>query len=184
MAELRAYLRGFLLMRSDVGEIVGLVNRALAGDTPVGHFATLLLARLEPRTRSLTYVSAGHPTGYVLSPAGAVKTALPSTDIPLGIMPDASFTAAPEITLDPGEGILLLTDGILEAHTVDETLFGIERTLALVQANWNRTARQILDQLYGAVRSFCGAATQRDDMTAIVIKVASPGGAEPLGERG
>jgi sigma-B regulation protein RsbU (phosphoserine phosphatase) len=173
MAELRAYLRAFLLTHTEVGEIVGLLNRALASDAPEGHFATLLLARLDPRTRSFAYVSAGHPTGYVLSPDGAVKAALPSTEMPLGILPDTNFTAAPAFTLHPGEGILLLTDGIVEAHTLDETLFGVERTLLVVQANWKRTARQIIDSLYGGVRSFCGITGQLDDMTVIVLKVDS-----------
>jgi phosphoserine phosphatase RsbU/P len=183
MAELRAYLRAFILTHTEVGEIVGLLNRALASDAPEGHFATLLLARLDPRTRSFAYVSAGHPFGYVLSPDGAVKTLLPSTDMPLGIMPDTSYTAAPAITLEPGEGVLLLTDGIQEAHTLDETLFGVKRTLEIVQANWNRAARQIIDSLYGAVRSFCGATTQFDDMTIIIIKVDSSSGAKPPGEK-
>jgi serine phosphatase RsbU (regulator of sigma subunit) len=170
MAELRAYLRAFLLTRTDIGEIVGLLNRALAGDAP-DHFTTLLLARLDPHTRSFAYVSAGHPAGYILRPDGTVKTALPSTDMPLGILADVCFTAAPAVTLEPGEGVLLLTDGIMEAHTLDETLFGTQRTLEVVQANWDRPARQIIDNLYGEVRSFCGVTTQLDDMTAIVIKV-------------
>jgi serine phosphatase RsbU (regulator of sigma subunit) len=67
----------------------------------------------------------------------------------------------------------LLTDGIVEAHSPDEILFGAQRTLETVQANWDRTARQIIDSLYGAVRTFSGITTQLDDMTAIVIKVAS-----------
>jgi serine phosphatase RsbU (regulator of sigma subunit) len=170
MAELRAYLRAFLLTRTDIGEIVGLLNRALAGDAP-DHFTTLLLARLDPHSRSFAYVSAGHPAGYILRPDGTVKTALPSTDMPLGILADVCFTAAPAVTLEPGEGVLLLTDGIMEAHTLDETLFGTQRTLEVVQANWDRPARQIIDNLYGEVRSFCGVTTQLDDMTAIVIKV-------------
>ncbi len=171
MAELRAYLRAFLMTHTDVGEIVGLLNRVLASDAPEGHFATLLLARLDPRTRSFAYVSAGHPAGYVLDPKGAVKAVLPSTDMPLGIMPDTRFTAAPALTLEPGEGVLLLTDGIMEAHSLDEVLFGDQRTLETVGANWHRSARQIVDSLYGAVRTFCGITTQLDDMTAIVIKV-------------
>ena len=179
MAELRAYLRAFLLTRTNVGETVGLLNCALAGDAADDRFATLLLARLEPRTRSFVYVSAGHPAAYLLSPDGAAKAALPSTDMPLGIVPDVSFTAGAAVTLEPGEGVLLLTDGILEAHTLDETLFGVKRTLEVVQANWNRSARQIIDNLHGSVRSFCGGTTQLDDMTAIVIKVDPSSGAKP-----
>src|SRR6266850_2320581 len=76
MAELRAYLRAFLLTRSDVGEILGLLNCALADDAPEGYFATLLLARLDPTTRSLVYASAGHMPGYILAPSGEVKAVL------------------------------------------------------------------------------------------------------------
>ncbi len=170
MAQLRAYLRAFVMTHPDIAEVVGLVNAALAGDDLEDRFATLLLARLDPRTRSFTHVSAGHTTGYVLDREGAVRAPLPSTGVPLAVLPTSTFPAAPAVALGPGEGILLLTDGIIEAHSPDETLFGVERTLAVVEANWNEPARQIIDRLYEAVRVFCGAGTQFDDMTAIVIK--------------
>jgi len=66
--------------------------------------------------------------------------------------------------------VLLLTDGVVEAHGADEDLFGIERALRLVKAH--RTARppEVLNALFGAVRDFCGPVAQPDDMTAIVIK--------------
>jgi serine phosphatase RsbU (regulator of sigma subunit) len=179
--QLLGTVRAFLLTRSDIGEVVGLLNRALASDVPEGRFATLLLARLDPRTRSFSYVSAGHPSGYILHPDGTVKASLPSTSMPLAIVADATFAADPPVTLEPGEGVLLLTDGILEAHTFDDTLFGVGRTLEVVRANWNRPARQIIDSLYGAVRDFCGVTTQLDDMTAIVIKVGSSLGADAPG---
>lgn len=181
MAEVRAYLRAFVMTHSDIAEIVNLLNRALANDALDGRFATLLLGRLEPHTRSFTYVSAGHPTGHVLTSAGTVRAALPSTGMPLAIMVDANFPAASALSLEPGEGVLLLTDGIMEAHSPDETLFGIERTLETVRTNWHRTARQIIDTLYSRVRTFCGATTQLDDMTAIVIKVDSSSGPKTLG---
>ena len=86
MAELRAYLRAFMLTRWDVGEIVGLLNCALADDAPEGHFATLLLVRLDPATRSLVYASAGHWPGYIFSPTGEVKVVLHATGMPLAAM--------------------------------------------------------------------------------------------------
>src|SRR4029077_17734768 len=55
MAELRAYLRAFLFTRSDVSEVMSMLNRALALDAPEGHFATLMLAKLDPTDNSLTY---------------------------------------------------------------------------------------------------------------------------------
>jgi serine phosphatase RsbU (regulator of sigma subunit) len=170
MAEVRAYLRALMLTRADVGEIVGLLNRTLADDAPEGQFATLLLARLEPTTRSVVYASAGHWPGYVLSTSGEVKAVLQSTGMPLAVQPDGEFPAVALPPLEPGELLVLLTDGMVEAHGPDDKLFGMERVLDVVRAHQGRTARAIVDTLYAAVRAFCGAQTQLDDMTAIIIK--------------
>jgi serine phosphatase RsbU (regulator of sigma subunit) len=177
MAELRAYLRALLLTRGDVGEIVGLLNQALADDAPEGHFATLLLARLEPTTRSVMYASAGHTPGYILSPSGEVKSILLATGMPLAVLPDGDFPAVAVPPLEPGELLLLTTDGIVEAHGPDDKLFGTDRLLDVVRTHQSRTARAIVDTLYGAVRAHCGALTQLDDMTMIVVKAALPPGA-------
>ncbi len=171
MAEARAYLRAFLLTRTDLGEIASLLNQALASDAPDDRFATLLLARLEPHARTLDYVSAGHTAGYVLSPAGEVRTTLPSTSVPLAILPEAVFQAAPTVSLQPGEMVLLLTDGIVEAHDHHQDLFGVERMLASVRTHRDRSAREIIDRLSLAVREFCGERSPFDDMTVVVIKV-------------
>ena len=122
MAELRAYLRAFLLTRTDVGEIVRLLNHALAGDTD--RFVTLLIAKLDPRTRSLVYAGAGHLPGYVIGSDGEVKARLESTGIPLAILPDSEYTTESAPPLSAGEMVLFLTDGIVEAHGPDENLFG------------------------------------------------------------
>jgi serine phosphatase RsbU (regulator of sigma subunit) len=170
MAEMRAYLRALLLTHGDVGAAVTLLNRALAADTD-DRFATLLLARFDPGGRSFTYVSAGHMTGYVLDPSGAVRLPLPATQMPLGVLPDTAFDAGPPLTLEPGELVLLVTDGLVEAHTAEQVLFGSERLLEFVQAHHRRSAREILEALFAAVPAFCGSAGPGDDMTAIVVKV-------------
>ena len=176
MAELRAYLRAFLLTRTDVGEIVALLNRALAGDTD--RFVTLLLAKLDPRTRTLVYAGAGHLPGYLLGADGEVKYQLESTGVPLAVMPDTEYPAERAPALGPGEMVLFLTDGLVEAHGPGGDLFGIERVLGLVRANRHRPPREIIDALYAAIRAHCGRAAQPDDMTAIVIKA---GDARPPG---
>jgi serine phosphatase RsbU (regulator of sigma subunit) len=174
MAETRAYLRAFMLARTDVGEILTLMNRALAADVE-DRFATLLLGRLDPRACSFVYTSAGHPTGYVLDPSGAVRTRLRSTGLPLAVRPDSSYEAAAPIILASGELVLLLTDGVLEAHPPDkeEEIFGLDRTLEVVRAHQNKPAREIVDRLYEAVRAFCGPRVQFDDLTVLVLKVMS-----------
>jgi serine phosphatase RsbU (regulator of sigma subunit) len=177
MAELRAYLRAFLLTRADVGDILSLLNRTLAEDAPEGHFATLLIARLDLASRSFVYASAGHTPAYLLGRDGSVKAVLRATGMPLAVLPEGDFTASPPQPLEPGDCLLLLTDGIVEAHGTDGALFGTERVLDVVRAHRGRPAREIVDALYAAVRAFCGERAQLDDMTAIVIKAEPPPGA-------
>src|SRR5262249_17791409 len=115
MAQTRAYLRAFLLTHTDIRDIIALVNRALADDTPDGRFTTLLFVRIDPATRTLQYVSAGHTTSYLLGASGEVKAELCSTGMPLGIVTDAEYDATPQLTLEPGDLLLLVTDGVEEA---------------------------------------------------------------------
>jgi serine phosphatase RsbU (regulator of sigma subunit) len=168
MAQLRAYLRAFLLTRTDVGEIVRLLNTALAGD--IDRFVTLFFAKIDPRERSLVYAGAGHLPGYVLDAHGVVKARLESTGMPLAVLADNEYATETSPPLNAGEIVVLLTDGIVEAHGPSENLFGVERALQIVAAHREQSAREILNALYGAIRDFCGPQVQLDDMTAIVIK--------------
>ncbi len=116
MAEARALLRAFAETEGDVSEIMRLVNRVLVANVDEDRFITLLLAKLDPRTRTLVYVSAGHQPGFLLSSDGVVKQPLTSTGYPLGILSDATFPASAPIALEPGDIVMLVTDGIVEAR--------------------------------------------------------------------
>jgi serine phosphatase RsbU (regulator of sigma subunit) len=116
------------------------------------------------------YSSAGHPTGFVLDSSGEVKMRLSSTGGPLGISSSDAFPAAPAIPLAPGDLVLLITDGVLEAMSPDRGLFGQERALAIVRAHRQHHAQDIANALCRAARAFYEGEPQRDDMTAVVIK--------------
>jgi serine phosphatase RsbU (regulator of sigma subunit) len=171
MSETRAYVRAFMLTRTDVGEIVSLVNQALVRDELDDRFTTLILVRLDPVTKELVYTSAGHSTCYVLNSEGVVSTMLTSGDLPLGIVPDVEYVSSSPVVLQPGDTVLLLTDGIVEAHLADDTLFGVHQTLEVIRSNRARPAREIVDALYAEVRAFCRDGVQLDDMTAVVVKI-------------
>jgi sigma-B regulation protein RsbU (phosphoserine phosphatase) len=171
MAEARALLRAFAETQADVSTILRLVNRVLVADIEADRFITLLLAKLDPRTRTFVYASAGHQTGFLLNPDGSVKQALASTGFPLGIVADAEFPASAALPLDPGDIVMLVTDGIVEARAPDGTVFGERRPLDLVRVYSKATARQIVANLYHAVRAFSQDLPQYDDITAAVIKV-------------
>jgi sigma-B regulation protein RsbU (phosphoserine phosphatase) len=172
MAEMRAYLRAFAAAYTDVATILSQVNEALIRDVD-GRFATLLFARLDADRQTFVYTSAGHPAGYVLDASGAVKCFLRSTGVPLGVMADGEFTAASPLVLEQGDLVLLMTDGIVEAQASDESMFGVERALAVVRANRAKTPKEIVHMLCASARDYCSFRTRVDDMTAIVIKVES-----------
>jgi sigma-B regulation protein RsbU (phosphoserine phosphatase) len=171
MAETRAYLRILARNRADLSEILARANRMLAEDVGFERFVTLILAKLDSGSQSLTYVSAGHPSGYVLDASGSVKAVLKRTGVPLGIQPDVAYTAAPAIPLSPGDTVLLLTDGFEEAISPADTLFGVQRILDAVLAHSHDTAGETVEALYGAVRDFSQGQPQLDDLTVVVIKV-------------
>jgi sigma-B regulation protein RsbU (phosphoserine phosphatase) len=170
MAATRAYLRGLARAHAAPSEVLAAANRSLTEDTGSDHFVTLSLVALEPRVGRLAYASAGHPYGYVLGTDGKVKARLPSTGIPLGIMAEAAFPPGPELTLEPGELALFLTDGVTEAQSPDGTTFGVRRALDIVRVCRREAASHIVCNLYHAVRAFCRNRPQVDDITAVVLK--------------
>ena len=174
MASTQAFLRSSAEVHDDIGEILGRVNRCLLDVAEQDRFVTLFLGRLDPRARTLTYSSAGHPTGYVLDPAGTVKTRLESTAVPLAITPDIKFSVGSVVSLESGDTVVLLTDGILEAQSPAGDAFGIERLLQTVRAARVGKAAEIVDHLFQAVRAFCGPEKPIDDITTVVIRVEVP----------
>jgi sigma-B regulation protein RsbU (phosphoserine phosphatase) len=173
-AETRAYLRALALTCADVGTLLTLSNQRLASDLVTGHFVTLFLLRLDPRTRSLLYANAGHWPGYVLDRRGRTKAVLASTGCPLGIDPAGAFPTGPATTLEPGELVVLFTDGIVEAASPEGEQFGLGRTLGIVRAHRREAPDAILDALFHAVGDFSGHPPQ-DDLTAVILKAEGAG---------
>jgi phosphoserine phosphatase RsbU/P len=169
MASTRARLRALALVHAEVNQLLFAVNQSIRQDIE-DEFVTLALARLDPSSGAIAYSSAGHPAGYVLDRDGQVKARLESTGVPLGVLPDADYPVGPPVTLEPGELVLLVTDGLLDTYAPDNTPFGSERALAIARLYRHDPAAQIVANLYGAVRAFAQGSPQQDDVSALVIK--------------
>ena len=167
----RAYLRCFAAMQWELDEIMARLNRMLLDDLEHGHFVTLALARLDSTRRSLSYASAGHVPGFVLLESGEVKCELGSTGPPLALFSHNTFNVQKDIGLDPGEIVVLLTDGITEAPTPEGDQFGTERVLDYIRSHRRQPAQQIANGLYHAVRTYVKNDPQEDDITSVVITV-------------
>jgi PAS domain S-box-containing protein len=165
------HLRALVEHHDQLDEILGDANRLLSEQMDEEYFVTLLMGQLDPGARTFRYINAGHPNGYLLDASGGVKARLRGNVPPLGILPELAFQPAESVSLTPGDLLLLVTDGVLEARAANGEYFGEERMLQIVQANRHRPAREILDALCDDVREFSKDGKIADDVTAVVIKV-------------
>lgn len=175
MVETRAYLRALAHTFDDVADILTMTNRVLMADMTEDHFVTLFFGQLDILTGAMTYASAGHTAGFWLDAAGQVKQRLESTALPLGIAADTTFPASVPLQLQPGDVVVLLTDGVLDATAPDGTQFGSDRVLAVVRHFLADNARDIVSNLYHTVRAFVQTDDQIDDITTLVLKVKEQG---------
>ena len=171
IAEARAYLRALALTLNEPGTMLALANRHLCSQTESDHFVTLLLVHLDPRRKVLTYAGAGHCPGYVLDHQGQTKAVLTSTGMPLGVDLSSEYPASSEVTLEPGDLIVVFTDGIVETHPPEGDCFGCERLLASVHQHRECSPDEILDALFQAATDHAQGADQSDDATAVILKV-------------
>lgn len=173
-ASASAHLRSISAGLTDIPRIVAHSNAILCRETEGGHFITLLFACLDLHGRTLHFVNAGHPYGYVLDAAGDVKNVLESNALPLALEPDTQFPLLGPVPLDTGDVVVLVTDGILEAMSPDERQFGKAGVLATVRQHLWQPSGEIVEALRCAVRDFSQRDELFDDATAVIIRVEPP----------
>jgi sigma-B regulation protein RsbU (phosphoserine phosphatase) len=131
---------------------------------------SMVIGRLDPQKKTLTYANAGQTPPLLLRKAGGASS-LPTGEAALGIESGIAYKAAPPVTLARGDVLVWYTDGIVEARDAAGEQFGLERIEALLRANASATSRQLIDLLRAAVAKFVGADRFEDDLTLVVLRV-------------
>jgi sigma-B regulation protein RsbU (phosphoserine phosphatase) len=150
-------------------------NRRILKDCSASQFVTVFYGILDPATGRLVYCNAGHcpPFRFRTSDEEDVLE-LARTGIPLGIYEDRTWRQE-TIQVDPGDALVLYTDGITEAHYGPPLLFGRERLVESVRATLGAAgsqphpAREIRDGLLADVHAFTGGAPRSDDIALITL---------------
>jgi serine phosphatase RsbU (regulator of sigma subunit) len=169
MAETHAYLQALADAGTPVSEILTRTNRFIYHDCPEDHFVTLFFGRLCPRTRTVSFAAAGH-VGFRMGQSGEVQRLGP-TGIPLGLVSEAPVPEGAAARLESGDLLIIPTDGIPETPSRTNELFGFSRMWHVIHSLRRQPAAEIIDGLQRAAREFAAGTPQRDDMTAIVVKV-------------
>lgn len=175
MASLRASLRGQTMQgNTNLAQIVTNVNALLFDSSASNRYATFFFAEYEPATRKIYYVNAGHNPPAVIRKNSAdafERHWLNGGGGPVvGLMAAAQYEQC-ELQMQPGDLLLLYTDGISEAMNPLDEEWGEERMVTEAERLWPLPAQEILNGLVNAADGFAAGAEQHDDMTLMVMKL-------------
>jgi sigma-B regulation protein RsbU (phosphoserine phosphatase) len=167
-AKVMSDLRYEAAAQSNAAAILTRVNRVLAAKDHEGMFVTLALVIIDAESSRLSVGSAGHPLPLVRDAAGHVAGIGRSGDSPLGLDANSRFTQC-DYEIDPGDAVVLYTDGVLEALTPSGDQYGPDRLAAAVAAS-ARSPRSIVNAITGDVRAFEQGRPQSDDVTVVCLE--------------
>lgn len=154
----------------DLARLLADLNTHLLGSSAAEMFATIVVARIDPRAGRVTYVNAGHPPPLLVTGAG---TRWLDQGGPLaGVVPDARYVTG-ELRMQPGDLFVIYSDGVTEAERSSgpaRELFGDRRLLeALVEVR-DGSADGALEAVLRAVDRWAGPGDPADDISVIVVK--------------
>jgi len=170
MALTRTLIRTYAVEYDAEPEVVFFAaNNRLLNDARANLFVTAFYGILDPGQGTLTYCNAGHnPPLLIRSYDNGKVESLSRTGIAVGIEEDATWTQA-SIKIDPGDILLLYTDGIPDAQNVDGMFFEEDKLIEIAQASLGRLAHEIQTTVLEDVQRFVGEAPQSDDITLMVL---------------
>ncbi len=170
MTSVRASFRERILSPGNGVSIVSDVNKRLVQDIEeLNLFITMFYSEIDLKEKCFRWVHAGHESALSYNPATDTFDILGGEGLPLGVMQDWVYEEA-QIPIQPGQIILIGTDGIKEACNPENEHFGNERLQMAMRNNYQKSAKEILDEVYEALENFRRSAERKDDETMVVIK--------------
>ncbi len=175
-----AFRMAALASNESIASIMGRLNDFLCESNHSQMFVTVFAGILDLRDGSIEYADGGHEPPYVVKAQGGATMIEKVGGLALGFIPGYEFRAG-KIQLEPGDSLLLYTDGITEAMDVDHHLFGAERIQEILDRAAPGVSCQALSKvLLGGVAAFVGGAHQSDDITLLVLKYGGDAVGSPL----
>lgn len=163
-----ALVNAFLGENMEPADIFNRVSPQMNAKTPVESFATAFLGILSSETGALRFASAGHDPSILVRAGGDVELLMP-TGMPLGLMPEATYSAL-ETTLETGDTLVLYTDGITEAAKPTDEMFERERLVEVCRKNRTQPPEELAASIHTAVDAFVEGHPYHDDRTLIILR--------------
>ncbi|HKQ97526.1 MAG TPA: PP2C family protein-serine/threonine phosphatase, partial [Candidatus Polarisedimenticolia bacterium] len=168
MAKLQASLRAIAPGAAGLDDLAARLNQVLCRDGLDNRFATLVYAELPVAGGPLRLLNAGHNPPIVVRAGGTVTSIAPD-GLPLGMFPESTWTVT-RLDLDPGDLLVVYSDGLVEARNADDEEFGFERLTRLAprlrEAAPPDAGRLLLEE----VDRFLGNIRPQDDLSVVLVR--------------
>ena len=166
MSHLSASLRTLISIGLPLNQLMERASRVFCESTLAAHYATLVCARASS-SGEIEVCNAGHPPPLVIRKGGITR--LDATGLPIGLFCSERFSSE-TVRLEPGETLLLYTDGVLEAQNSSGAEFGIDRLVALAASGLTLEPKAVVDTCVGHLASFRGTPASTDDLTIMAVR--------------
>ncbi|HSR69936.1 MAG TPA: SpoIIE family protein phosphatase [Acidobacteriota bacterium] len=154
-----------------VDSLIAELNRRTWRTTQPSMYVTFFYGLFDPSSGRFSYVNAGHPPGLLFRPGRSVPQRLESGGTPVGLFASADYQQE-EVVLEPGDTIVLYSDGLIEAEDSEEEEFGLERVAESAARALQGSPEEICNHLIEQVRRHSGS--PQDDCTVLALKAADP----------
>ena len=170
MVMIRAIMQLVVNTQKTAATILTWTNRGITGKINIDHFASLVLANYDSENKKVQIATAGNAPGLIYHESTKEIEALQITSDPIGVDKATVYTDI-EFPVEPGDIIVLYTDGLVEAVDANSRQYGVDNIKRLIKENASLKATDISTNIKKNLKEFCGSAKQHDDQTLLVIKI-------------
>jgi sigma-B regulation protein RsbU (phosphoserine phosphatase) len=161
-----------MTLGTDPARVISHVNRFLCDHAEVGRYATMFFGILDDDGH-MEFINAGHPSPFLIR-KGVAEEPFSEGSYPVGLVPEAEYSVA-RLKLEPGDTVVLFSDGVTEAMDPDEELFGVPRLRQVLTGQTQCPLDQIQKSVLEAVENFARGASQADDLTLLIVRYRAAG---------
>ncbi len=169
VTQLRSMLRMAVRLGAHPRDVLLHLNAQLHQDLPGGRFITAWVGMLDPEKGRFVSFSAGQAPILRFTREEEPER-IPADTMPLGIVPELELPEGRRFDLEPGDLVVALSDGVLEARSPEGGDFGVDRAIAVVQAARSKPLAEIRAALIATLEDFTGGNPPRDDRTILMVR--------------
>jgi serine phosphatase RsbU (regulator of sigma subunit) len=159
-----------MTLGTDPARVFNHVNRFLCSHSEVGRYATMFFGILD-QDGEMDYINAGHPSPFLIR-HGVAEEPFTEGSYPVGLVQEAEYVTA-HVKLEPGDTLILFSDGVTEAMDPDEELYGVPRLREVLTGQSDCALDKLQKSILESVENFAKGAHQADDLTLLIVRYRS-----------